>query len=592
MRRRRRLWPIAALVAGLVLLVAAVLLARFSGGRATAELPEGEFDALQVLPLTALPGREDNAALSSDGAHVAYTWDGGSGGPDLYQMLVKPSGDAVRLTRDAAAECCPAWSPDGTEIAFIRLEDANRGTVLVVPALGGPTRLVTEVATWIGTSLSWAPDGRSIAVPDRPAPNAPYSVFVVDPAGSRRRLTEPGRDRLGDGFPRFSPDGATLAFARFAVGEILSSVDLYTAPAAGGAPSRVSREALFAVGLDWTPEGDRLVFASGDPLRPWSLTVENGRTEPLPLGPRGVLADRLGVVASEVAGHLGVSLARKRQRLVFSRTESNNDIWRVPLDGGKREPVAASTMGDDSPQLSPDGRRLAFGSTRTGHNEIWLANADGSDPMPLSSLGGVSGTPRWAPDGRSIAFDFRPGGTSDIHVLDVQTLAVRRLTEHPAEDVVPSFSRDGRLLYFGSNRDGRWQVYRMPASGGAAVRVTSHGGFAALESADGATVYYSKIDSTGLWKVPRDGGTETRVAPLRCWGYWDVTPKGVFSLSESDPPRILFVPFATGRPQPVATLAESPNCSDWGLSVSRDGRVLFITERRVQSDVLLVENLR
>jgi Tol biopolymer transport system component len=587
--RKRARWPIVASVGGL-LLVAAALLVWLSGGPDRIATPAaGE---PQILPLTALPGREDYGSLSPDGTRVAFAWDGGTDNPDIYQMIVTPGGNALQLTSDPAPECCPAWSPDGLEIAFVRLGAAGRGTVLVVPAQGGPTRVVTEVATWIGTSLSWSRDGHSIAVSDRPDSRQPFAVIIVASDGSRRPLTQPGPGIMGDGLQRFSPDGGSLAFARFAVGDIASSVELYTAPEAGGVPRKISREPLFVGGLDWTPDARRIIFTSGDPLRLWSLDVASGSAEPLALGPRGVLADRLGVAASETAGHLGVSLSRAAGRLVFTHTDANDDIWRLPLKGGPREPVAASTMGDNSPQISPDGRRLAFASTRTGHSEIWLANADGTSPMPLTNLRRHSGTPRWSPDGRLIAFDSRPDGTSDISVVDVETLSVRRLTSHPAEDVVPSFSRDGRALYFSSNRDGSWQIYRMPLAGGAAVRITSNGGHAAFESADGMELYFSKLDAPGVWKLPRDGGTERRVAPLRCWGYWDATRSGIYSLSESSPPTLLFTPFGTGPQQTVARLVGSPNCSDWGLSVSRDEAWAFLMEADVQSDLVLVENLR
>jgi Tol biopolymer transport system component len=588
-------WPprTAAAVAALALLAAAIGLVRLAGTRQEASPPVAvePIEAL-VVPLTALPGREEHAALSADGLHLAFTWDGGGGNTDVYQMIVKSSGDVLRLTRDSAPDCCPAWSPDGTEIAFVRLGESGRGTVLVVPALGGPQRVVTEVATWIGTSLSWSPDGNALAVSDRAAASEPFSVFLVDPSGSRRRLTEPGPGTMGDAFARFSPDGKSVAFARLVVGDILSSMEIYTVAAAGGAPRKASRRPLFAGGLDWMPDGRRLVFTSGDPLRPWSLELASGRAEPLPLGPRGVVADRLGVVVSEVAGHLGVTVAREGRRMVFSRTKSNNDIWRVPVEGGPRGPFAASTMSDDSPQASPDGSLVAFSSTRTGYGEIWLASADGSSPMALTNLRQMSGSPRWSPDGRSIAFDSRPERTSDIYVVDVPTLLVRRVTTHPAEDVVPSFSRDGRSLYFSSNRDGSWQIYRMPVEGGGAERVTSNGGHAAFESVDGSAVFVSKLDERGVWRLAREGGEEARVAPLRCWGYWDVTRDGIYTLSETNPPALLFVPFAAGTPRAITALAGAPNCSDWGLSVSPDGQWAYVMESDLQSDLILVESPR
>ena len=86
---------------------------------------------------------------------------------------------------------------------------------------------------------------------------------------------------------------------------------------------------------------------------------------------------------------------------------------------------------------------------------------------------------------------------------------MRRVTSAPSEDVVPSWSQDGKWIYFASNRSGAWQVWRTRSEGGGPdEQVTKLGGFAALETPDGAYLYYAKHRSSGeLWpsftpKVP------------------------------------------------------------------------------------------
>ena len=54
--------------------------------------------------------------------------------------------------------------------------------------------------------------------------------------------------------------------------------------------------------------------------------------------------------------------------------------------------------------------------------------------------------------------------------------------------------RDGRWIYFGSNRTGRAEIWRAPGAGGRAEQVTNDGGITAVESTDGATLYYRKMD--------------------------------------------------------------------------------------------------
>src|SRR5690348_9607649 len=79
---------------------------------------------------------------------------------------------------------------------------------------------------------------------------------------------------------------------------------------------------------------------------------------------------------------------------------------RSPLDGSSVRTLISSTRDDVNPQFSPDGSRIAFVSTRSGHPEIWACNSDGSKAVQLTSFGGAAvNDPRWSPDGERIAFD-------------------------------------------------------------------------------------------------------------------------------------------------------------------------------------------
>jgi Tol biopolymer transport system component len=115
--------------------------------------------------------------------------------------------------------------------------------------------------------------------------------------------------------------------------------------------------------------------------------------------------------------------------------------------------------------------------------------------------GPQTGSPRWSPDGRWIAFDSTKYGHRDIFVVAAEGGFLRRLTTEPSEDVRPNWSADGRWIYFGSDRGGDWQVWKVPSEGGAAVQVTRHGGREAFESLDGKFVYYTKQGPTaGIWR--------------------------------------------------------------------------------------------
>ena len=112
-----------------------------------------------------------------------------------------------------------------------------------------------------------------------------------------------------------------------------------------------------------------------------------------------------------------------------------------------------------------------------------------------------------------IVFEANPEGHWDLFAVPASGGAARRLTAQSSQDAIPSWSHDGKWIYFWSDRTGTPQIWKMPNEGGAAVQVTRQGGFAALESPDGNFLYYTKTDDggDGLWRVPVTGGAETRI---------------------------------------------------------------------------------
>ncbi|HLA62790.1 MAG TPA: winged helix-turn-helix domain-containing protein, partial [Rhodothermales bacterium] len=458
-----------------------------------------------ITPLTTTRGTETDAAPSPDGSRVAYVGVAETGSaPDLFVQVLGAS-TALPLTRTGAAEWSPAWSPDARQIAFLvcveRAAPDERGCAIrTVSALGGDERVrVSRGVARIG-GLDWSPDGRTLAYAAReataPGAQRRASLWLLDvETGRTRRLTTAPVGTPGDGQPRFSPDGRTIAFRRDVGGGL---PDLYLVDTEGGTPRPLTRDRRTLAGHTWTADGRAVVFSSdrNGLFQLWRVSSSGGAPELV----RGVpTRDPGGPVTA--AG----------DRLVFEEWEFETDVWRA-VPGADPAPVVTSTWRDAYPHAVADGR-LAFASDRSGSWEVWTARPDGTAPARLTHFDGSAALhPRWSPDGTRIAFEVRDAGRAAVYVVGADGGEPRAVTPRGMDAVVPRWSRDGRSLYVASRGTDRWEVWRVALAGGAPVQVTRQGGYAMEELPDGRLVY-SKYGERGLYVRALAGGPERLLYP-------------------------------------------------------------------------------
>jgi Tol biopolymer transport system component len=538
--------------------------------------------------LTGYPGLQIQPAFSPDGKKVAFAWDGEKHENfDIYVKIVGP-GAPLRLTSNPAAEHHPAWSPDGWHIAFCRALP-DHFEIRSIPATGGAEQKLGESGACEG--LSWSSDGRYLAFVDRIAPQAPRSISSLSvETGEKRRLTSLPDQYLGDFSPKFSPDGKILAFRR---ASSMENNDVYVLRVAAGkpegAPWRLTFRKDTIFGFDWTADGLRIVFASGDMM---------GGTNLWTIPATGGIPERFAL-ANENADAL--SFSRIGRRLVYQRHAFDVNIWRVGLrnPGLKPDnpvPFIASDKPDYQPSFSPDGKHIAFVSERAGGPEIWICDADGSHPVQLTSLGASVYGPRWSPDGGTISFAVS-GSRDHIYVVRAEGGKPRRLVAESTEDEEwPYWSRDARWLYFSSNRSGGSEIWRMSSEGGQAVQITRHGGDVPKESPDGRFLYYDKgwPLELSLWRMPVKGGAEVQVLYSIHWdGRWSLGREGIYFFTPPDKEghnEIRLYEFSTGKVRKILTI-EGPIGPH--ITISPDGGAILYTQRDdATSDLMLVENYR
>ncbi|MGE5488716.1 MAG: protein kinase domain-containing protein [bacterium] len=576
--RRRAVWAIAAPV-----LVLAAASAWFALRR-----PAEQTEPMRIVNVTAFEGNETQPDLSPDGNVVAYVWSGPrQDNDDIYVQQIG-SGDPIRRTTDPARDVQPSFSPDGQQIAFAREREGRGWDVFVMPAFSGGERKVCTVNA-ITCAPRWSPDGRYLTVTHRAGREDRNSIRLVSvETGEMWPLSgSAGDDRgLVDLAGQISPDGRYLLFTR---GLRFTGADLYYLPLAdgykpAGEARRLTSDAAGLRGFTWLRDSRTVIFGSSraGASTVWRLDARSGGA---PLRLPGV-GDGTAMPAA----------ALRADRLAFVQERQDSNIWSVDLETGARAQAVSSTLNEWSPAFSPDGKRIAFISDRSGYPELWVADRDGSRSTQLTdSKTGVM-SPRWSPDGRRIAYTALSGGRWQTFIIGADGGAPVAVNADQDRMIEGGWSADGRFLY-ASGRDGIWRV---PAAEGKAVAISTDRGWGVVESADGRYVYYANTmrgyrpgEPTAVWRVPVSGGEASEVIPaVLSANHFTVTPRGVFYISEPEHGRyaIRMLEFATGRQKLIAELDRTPNA---GVSVSPDGRTLLWSQVDAEnSDVMLIENFR
>ncbi len=264
----------------------------------------------------------------------------GTANLEIYTM--NPDGtDVRRVTFDPSPDEEPAWSPDGSHIAFSGVRDGQYG-VYVMDADGNNTRRLSEGRLFNPTGApSWSPDGTQVVFQGNTGVTA-NDLYVVNADGAgQRKLTDTPDVR--EFTPAWSPDGSRIAFSQLVppCTTVVCNFEIFTIDLDGSGKTRLTHDSDQDTHPDWSPDGTKVAYGTLD-----------------------------GVTEVRVVSASGTD------------------------DVGFSPPALGYT-----PAWSPDGGQIAWSGFGQG-NEINVMNADGSQQRNVSNSAAFDVQPDWQPVNR------------------------------------------------------------------------------------------------------------------------------------------------------------------------------------------------
>jgi len=382
--------------------------------------------AWEIKPLTRSEGHHNSPSWSPDGSLVAFSRVD-SGYPRVYVMATG-GGEPVLLTDSPGDHSLPRWSPDGQQIAFVT-ERGDGTKIYLAPPLGGEERelvttdLVFDLAKEHALGATpWSPDSRRLLFARSDG------IWEVDVFSRKEsRVAGTGGAGVRDSAASWSFDGKTIVFQR----QGGDQPGLWLLGADGGDARRLLDHGTNAA---WNPDGRRIVFSAerAGHADLWEIEVASGNRRQLTFG----------------AGNDDHPVVARDGRLAFEQWTEEADLWVTRIDDASATQITADWRGSYQPHFSPDGTKIAYSSSRSGHYLLWLLDLDSGANRQLTFEETADSAPDWSPDGKSLVFYSDRTGKGGLWILNVEGGAPRRLIEGTMEWQQAKWSPDGRAIAY------------------------------------------------------------------------------------------------------------------------------------------------
>ena len=435
-RSRPVLYSIVAIIIGTFLLTGFILLKNSTSFSQRFGDINGNQRFLTVEKLTD-SGNAQAATISPDGKLLAYyTTDGGK---DTIWLRQLTTGKSVPIFSPPDERIHGLnFSPDGEYLYFSHQNKGEPSYLSRISILGGtPTKILSD----FHGSYTFSPGGDKIAFVRHDETGSVVMIADADGRNERQAFASPKPRHIIS--VAWSPDGKSIAYCvgngRYDGGGM--DYGIFEFNLAGGTEKSLTDYKWNYLGtIEWLPDKSGMLVTAREKAdgfdQIWRLSVPDGRAEPITnstesLELRGASADFSRIVAQLEFLNSSIWVASKDDlsnaqpiakaqwdmawtadgKIIFPARETiKTGIWLTNPDGSDKKQITAEDSLERSPTVSPDGRFVAFVSTRNGRQNIWRMNADGGNQTQLTNGEGEN-NPTFTPDGQSVVFNAIKGGS-------------------------------------------------------------------------------------------------------------------------------------------------------------------------------------
>ena len=400
-----------------------------------------------LLPLKSLAQQDTVTVTVAEGTNMAVALS-----PDRQKLVmdlqgtlwVMPAtgGKAVAIT-DALGDCRqPAWSPDGTRIAFHAFWDGTYHLWTINPDGTGLQQLTFGI--FDDREPHWSPDGNSLVfASDR---NGNYDIWKLELASGK--LTALTQDPANDYGSSYSPDGQKIAY----ISARTDKGGLYVLDGEKPPALVFPLQATLAAPA-WSPDNRRVTFQAAEKGASvlYLADTQKNTAEVISDPNEDVFPFRTQFVSGREFFYTADGQIKRR---ILGRKPGKPLVWqavfklhrpkykRKTYDFDNATPRAVK--GVKGPVVSPDGRQVAF----VALGNLWTHTIGAKTATPLTRDAYIENDPAWSPDGQRLAYVSDRSGKMDLWIRNLITGTEKKVAESTAGILLPAWSPDGNSIAF------------------------------------------------------------------------------------------------------------------------------------------------